>query len=95
MRNKGRNDERGDEHLVKVLTAPFCSILTSMTVKHSEETLAVYLRKGGKKGMGILHESPRTLGMGDRTSKSNVFRQIGVRALMRQLRMIQNKVQMN
>ena len=31
----------GDEHLVKVLATPFCSVLTGMPIEYGEEALTI------------------------------------------------------
>jgi hypothetical protein len=66
-----------------MLTTPFCCVLTSVTIEHSEKALTVYLRKGGYKGMRIFHETSWALRVSNTTSKSDIFRDVRIRYLWR------------
>lgn len=48
-------------HLVEVISAPLCRVLSCMSIEDSEETLPAYVIEVDHEGMCILHGPPGAL----------------------------------
>lgn len=66
---------------MKMGAAPLSSMLSSMSIEYSEETLAPNIIKVDNERMSILHCSPRSLVLGDTDLKARMMFGVSIQDL--------------